>query len=337
MKVAIYDIPARHRGYPERLKAREAAGYDTMMTDEAQNDPFTRSTVAALSTEKCEIMSGIAVAFGRTPMGMAYAAHDIQVLSNGRFQLGLGSQVKPHITRRYSMPWSHPAPRMKEYIQALHAIWDNWYEGKPLKFEGEFYHHNLMTPEFTPLELDIGRPKVHLGAVGPFMTKVAGEVADGLITHSFTTPEYMKAVTLPAIDAAVAKRDMDRKDFQVTTVPFVATGETEESLKAAIHFWRRKVAFYCSTPAYRPVLEHHGWGELNDILHPMSREGKWEEMRDVIDDKVLNTFVTVGTSKEIVPELRKRFGSLCDRISVRFGDDITTERLAEAIKELQAA
>lgn len=315
----------------------EGEGFDAILTNESKHDPFVLGSIAALQTSKAEIMSYITVAFARTPMLCAHSANDLNQLSKGRFTLGLGSQIKPHIERRYNMPWSNPAPRMKEYIQAMHAIWDSWYEGKKLDFKGEFYSHTLMTPEFTPPELDIGRPKVHLGAVGPYMTKVAGEVADGLITHSFTTPSYMKNVTLPTIDAAVAGRAMDRKDFQVTTVPFVATGETEESLKEAIHFWRRKVAFYCSTPAYRPVLEHHGWGELNDILHPMSREGKWEEMRDVIDDEVLHTFVTVGTSKEIVPELRKRFGDLCDRISVRFGDDISTERLAEAIKELQAA
>lgn len=338
MKFGVYDYYG-HRGYPDRLAAMEAAGFDTIVTDEWKHDPFSRSAIATTFTKRPEVMTSIAVAFGRTPMSMAYGAHDMQVMSGNRFILGLGSQVKAHIVRRYSMPWSHPAPRMKEYIQALHAIWDCWYEGKSLQYEGEFYRHTLMTPNFTPHELDnVSRPKVHLGAVGPYMTKVAGEVADGLITHSFTTPSYMRAVTLPRLEEGLKASGRQRKDLEITGVPFIATGETEEDLAASILYWRRKVAFYCSTTAYRPVLDHHGWGELNDLLLPMSREGKWEAMGDLIDDEVFDAFVVSGPPAEIVDKLMARFGDLYDRLAfyVDFKDPKAPSGLAEAVGRAKA-
>lgn len=334
MKIGVYDIQP-YKGYGQRVAAQEKAGYDIIVTDEAKTDPYLRGAVVAANTTRPMIQTGIAVAFARTPMSTAYSAHDLHVLSGGRLELGLGSQVKPHITRRFSMPWSHPAPRMKEYIQALHAIWDNWYEGKPLKFEGEFYQHTLMTPMFTPLDVEFPRPKVYLGAVGPYMTKVAGEVADGMITHSLTTPDYIRAVTLPSIEEGLKSRGLARKDYTLSGVPFVATGETEEALAEAKLRIRKQIAFYCSTPSYRAVLDHQGWGELHDTLLPMSRAGQWDEMADVIDETTLSAFACVGSAKEVAKQLRERFGGLYDQISVRF-DGLDPETLAEVVADLKS-
>lgn len=334
MKIGVYD-PLGYEGYAGRPAAMEAAGYDTLVTDETRCDPYVRSTIALTNTSRAEIMTGIAVAFARTPMGTAYAAHDMQVLSKGRFQLGLGSQVKPHIMRRFGMPWSNPAPRMKEYVKALHAIWDSWYDGKKLEFKGSFYSHTLMTPMFTPTEPRYGRPKVHLGAVGPYMTKAAAEVADGLITHSLTTPGYIRDVTLPMIEDGLAARGLTRKDFEISGVPFVATAETEKELKEAVFSVRKQIAFYCSTPSYRGVLDHQGWGELHEILHPMSREGLWDKMAEVIDDTTLNAFAVVGSAREVVPKLRERYIGIYDRISVRFGA-LDPKTLSEVVGALKA-
>ena len=187
------------------LSARiEEAGFDTVAAIETRHDPFIQSAVIAEHTKRAQVMTSIAVAFARTPMLLAYAAHDLNVLSGGRFILGLGSQTKPHIERRFAMPWSHPAERMKEMIQAIHAIWDCWYDGKPLAFRGQFYSHTLMTPNFTPADIGFARPPIHLAAVGPQMTEVAATIADGIICHAFTTERYVREVTLPAIEAGLA-------------------------------------------------------------------------------------------------------------------------------------
>ena len=330
MKIAVYDIKG-YAGYGDRVAAQDAAGYDTIVTDEAKADPFVRSAVAASRTSRAEIMTGIAVAFARTPMLLAYSAHDMNVISGGRFHLGLGSQVKAHITRRYAMPWTHPAPRMKEMIQAIHAIWDCWYEGKSLDFQGEYYRHTLMTPMFTPLELDLPRPKIHLGAVGPYMTRAAADVADGMITHSLTTPAYIRDVTIPMLEEGLGARGLAMKDFELSGVPFVATGETEEMLESEKLRIRKQIAFYCSTPSYRAVLDHQGWGALHEAALPMSKAGQWNAMTDLIDDEVPAAFAVVGTGREVVAQLRERFKGLYDRISVRFNAE------AEEIPDLVAA
>lgn len=334
MKIGVYDILG-YRGYGDRVAAHEAAGYDTIVTDEAKTDPFVRSAVAAAHSKDAEVMTGIAVAFARTPMTLAYAAHDLNTISGGRFHLGLGSQVKAHITRRFAMPWSHPAPRMKELILAIHAIWDAWYEGKPLDFQGEFYQHTLMTPMFVPLETDLPRPKIHLGAVGPYMTKAAAAVADGMITHSLTTPAYIRDVTLPMIEEGLTARGLDRADFELSGVPFVATGETEEMIASEKQRIRKQIAFYCSTPSYRPVLDHQGWGALHDAALPMSKAGQWDAMTDLIDDMVFDAFAVAGTGLEVAAKLRERYTGLYDRISVRF--NAPPEAMPEIVATMKQA
>ena len=320
-----YNTHGSFPDYRDRVAALEAAGYDTLGTSEVSHDPFVSAAIMAERTCRAEIMTGIAVAFARTPMVLAMAAHELNLVSAGRFHLGLGSQVKAHITRRFAMPWSHPARRMRELIQALHAIWDCWYDGKPLDFRGEFYSHTLMTPYFTPPDTQYGRPRVHLAAVGGLMTEVAAECADGLLCHSFTTERYVREVTIPAIEATLVRNGRPRADFELTGSPFLAVGDTEEALAAAIRDAKEKIAFYGSTPAYRGVLDLHGWGALHEELHAQSKRGAWDSMTALIDDNVFDAFALAGTSEAVAVQLRTRFAGLFDRLSVSF--DVEIDRL----------
>ena len=317
------------------LSARiEELGFDSLGAVETQHDPFVQSAVMIEHTKRIEVMTSIAVAFARTPMPLAYAAHDLNSLSGGRFILGLGSQTKPHIVRRFAMPWSQPAERMREMIRALRAIWDNWYEGKPLAFEGQFYSHTLMTPNFTPADIEYGRPPIHLAAVGPHMTEVAAELAQGLICHSFTTERYVREVTLPAIEAGLARHGRKRSDFEISGTQFIATGHDDKTLAKAVIAAKRQIAFYGSTPAYAGVLELHGWGDLHGELHRLSKRGEWEEMGRLIDDDVLNTFAIVGPPKQAAAELKRRFEGVFDRAVLGMGNNI--DAAAELIGALRA-
>ena len=290
----------------------EAAGFDAIFTNESKHDPYVLATLVADRTRSVEIATYIAVALSRSPMVVAHSANDVQQISRGRFMLGLGSQIKPHIERRYGMPWGNPAPRMREYIQALHAIWDCWHLGTPLNFEGRFYSHTLMTHMFTPLENEFGRPTVGLAAVGPEMCKVAGEVADALLCHSFTSPRYLRTVTLTLVEESLARHGRDRAKFRVVGMPFIASGETDEELEKAIAHARESVAFYCSTPAYRGVLEAEGFGDLHPEMLRLSKEGKWADMGRLVSDEVLNAYCVVGKPEEAAAEIARRFDGLFD-------------------------
>ncbi|MDX1383570.1 MAG: TIGR03617 family F420-dependent LLM class oxidoreductase, partial [Thermoanaerobaculia bacterium] len=241
--------PADLAQMPERARALEEAGYDGLLTAETAHDPFLPLALAAEHTERIEIGTSIAVAFARTPMLLANVGHDLNAFSKGRFVLGLGSQIKPHITKRFSMPWSHPAARMRELISAMRAIWDNWYTGAPLDFKGEFYTHTLMTPFFTPTNTEHGPPKVFLAAVGPLMSEVAGEVCDGIICHSFTTEKYVREVTIPAIERGLAKAGKSRDDFEIKCPVFVVSGDNEEEMADSRQKIKQQIGFYGSTPA----------------------------------------------------------------------------------------
>ena len=275
--------------------------------------------LAAEHSERLELMTSIAVAFARNPMLLAQMGHDLNAYSKGRFILGLGSQIKPHIEKRFSMPWSHPAPRMRELILAMRAIWDCWYGGKPLQFRGEFYTHTLMTPMFTPTNTQYGAPRVFLAAVGPLMTEVAGEVADGLIAHGFTTERYLREVTLPAVERGLAKAGRSRKDFAITCPVFVVTGADERAWQASRTGVCKQIAFYGSTPAYRPVLELHGWGPLQSELNRLSKLGQWDAMGNLIDDEILEAFAVVAPPDQIAGKLRARYAGAIDRVLCTFG------------------
>jgi probable F420-dependent oxidoreductase len=305
-------------GAARRARQLEAAGYDGGWTSETEHDPFLPLVAAAEHTERLELGTNIAVAFARSPMTVAHLGWDLQLLAAGRFILGLGSQIKAHITRRFSMPWSRPAARMEEYIRALHAIWDAWESGERLNFRGDFYQHTLTNPMFVPPPQQHGRPQVFLAAVGPLMTRTAGRVADGLLCHGFTTADYLRGVTLPALRRGEADAGRAPGTAQVSLLAMTVAAETAESFEAQRDAMRMQIAFYGSTPAYRGVLEHHGWGDAQPELHALSIKGRWAEMAGVIDDDMLSTIAAVGTPAEAARILADRYGDLADRLTLTF-------------------
>lgn len=296
-------------------RATEAAGYDALWAAETNHDPFLSCALAATTTESIEIGTSIAIAFARSPMTLASTAHDLQRLTGGRFVLGLGSQIKPHIEKRFSMPWSHPARRMREFVLALRAIWDTWESGAPLAFDGEFYRHTLMTPMFTPRAHGHASPKVFLAGVGPMMTEVAGEVADGFICHGFSSERFLREKTLPALRRGAERAGRTVDDIEIVAPGFVVTGNDEAAIDAATAATRRQMAFYGSTPAYRPVLDLHGWGDIQPELHAMSKRGEWDQMGSLITDEILETFAVVGRPDEVGRELHRRYGDVASRVT----------------------
>jgi probable F420-dependent oxidoreductase len=317
--------------------AAEAADYAGFWTTEVKHDPFVGLTLAATATERIELGTAIAVAFARNPMSMAAVANDLQLLSKGRLLLGLGSQVKAHITRRFNMPWSHPAPRMREYILALRAIWDTWHKGTPLEFKGEFYTHTLMTPFFDPGRNEYGAPKVLVAGVGGAMTAVAGEVADGFLCHGFTTERYLREVTIPALKEGRAKAGKDLDGFEVCGTPFIVTGRDDEEMAKARAGVKQQIAFYGSTPAYHGVLEAHGWHDLGHELHGMSRNGQWQEMAARIDDDVVDAFAVVAAPDKVGAELVQRFGDVVTRMTFYTPYAVDNSVTAQIAADVQAA
>src|SRR5664280_106053 len=302
-------------GVIEAAKQAELVGYDGFWAPETVHDPFLPLVLAAEHTERIKLGTGIAVAFARNPMNLAVMANDLQTLSQGRFILGLGSQIKPHIEKRFSMPWSHPAPRMRELILAMRAIWASWSDGSRLAFRGEFYRHTLMTPMFDPGPNPFGNPRIFLAAVGERMTEVAGEVADGMLAHGFTTQRYLREVTLPALDRGLAASGRTRADVEISCPGMVVTGMYDAGFEAATKAVRTQIAFYGSTPAYRPVLELHGWGDLQTELNTLSKRGEWVKMGELIDDEVLEAFAVVCPIDEVSTHVKARFGDAIDRFS----------------------
>jgi probable F420-dependent oxidoreductase len=315
-------------GVPERARELESQGFDGLVTAEMSSDPFFPLLLAAEHTERIELMTSIAVAFARNPMILANIGNDLQAYSKGRFILGLGSQIKPHIAKRFSMPWSQPAARMREFIQAMRAIWACWYEGEKLDFRGEFYTHSLMTPMFTPRNNPHGAPRVVLAAVGPKMTEVAGETADGMLVHGFTTRRYLDEVTLPALERGLAKAGRRRSELQLCYPAFVVTGRDEREWHQSRIAATRQLAFYGSTPAYRGVLEAHGWGELQTELNVLSKRGEWEKMGELITDEILEEFAVVADPGEVAGALKARFGGVIDRVLCTFEFAEDAERTA---------
>ena len=296
-------------------KRAEAAGYDGVWIPETNHDPFLLSQMAIQGTEKVLVGTSIAVAFARNPMTTAVVANDLQALSGGRFVLGLGSQIKPHIEKRFSMPWSNPAPRMREFVLAMRHIWSCWNDGTKLEFRGDFYTHTLMSPFFNPGPNLHGTPKVFLAGVGELMTEAAGETCDGFLAHGFTTDRYLREVTLPALDRGLAKAARARSDFEISLPLFVTTGRDEAEMNAAKAGTKAQIAFYGSTPAYRGVLELHGWGDLQTELNGLSKQGKWKEMGEALDDEVLEAFSVVTEPSKVAAAITTRCADAVDRIS----------------------
>lgn len=312
----------------------EAAGFDGAYTFEGRSDPFISVAAAAMETQRMELMTAIAVAFARNPMNLAYLGNDLQNLSRGRFILGLGAQIKAHIERRFSMPWGRPAARMREMVQAIRAIWHSWDTGEKLRFEGEYYHHTLMTPVFIPSQSDHPRPPVYIAGVGPVMTEVAAEVGDGYFLHPFGSEKSFNELSLAAIHRGLERAGRSRGDFAISAQVITATGLDEKSLQESIVGARSQIAFYASTPAYLPVLACHGWEGLHEEANKLSKEGKWMEMANLVDDDILNTIAVVGSPNEIAHKIAARFRGKVERISpVAYAPDI--KLLAEMCRQIR--
>ncbi|MFC0435591.1 TIGR03617 family F420-dependent LLM class oxidoreductase [Kutzneria buriramensis] len=316
MRVDFHTISVSPTRIAEIAAEVEDIGYDSLWTSEIQYDPFIGLALAAQRSSTLALRTGLAVAFARNPMTMAILANDLQTLSGGRFSLGIGSQIKAHITRRFSMPWSQPAARMREYVLAMRAIWESWATGGRLRFRGEFYRHTLMVPFFNPGPNEFGPPPVLLAGVGERMTAVAGETADGFLAHIITTRKFLQDFTLPILSKARAEVGRSMDDFEIHITPIVATGRTEEEYRSAVDHAKQQLAFYAAIPSYTHVLETHGLEDLRDDLHRLSAEGRLaEEAAAVIDDGVLDTFTLVGEHKEVAAKLHQRFGDLVTSMS----------------------
>ena len=319
-----------------RARELEDAGFDGCFTFEGPHEPFMRLLLAA-EHSNLEIGTGLAIAFARTPMTVANLAQDLQHFSGGRFWLGLGSQIRPHIEARYSMPWSKPVTRMKEFVRALRAIWACWNENEKLDFRGEFYTHTLMPPIFNPGPSKGGPPPIYLGAVGPKMTEAAGEVADGMLLHPFHTERSLEKVMMPSLQRGLQASSRTLADFALFAHVIIVTGRNQAEYQSALAMARNQIAFYASTPAYRSVLETEGRPELQPELRQMTKEGRWHEMAAKIDDDLLGKIATVGTPKEVAEVLRRRYGSLASRLAFASPFPIAPECAADIIGALRAS
>lgn len=333
-------IPANDlRRVGEEAARLESLGYDGITSSEVKNDPFLPLAVAATATERVSLGTSVAIAFPRSPMITALMSWDIQRASNGRFILGLGSQVKGHVQRRYSSFWSgHPQPQMKEYVQAVKAIWNTWQTGEKLDFRGEYYTHVLMTPEFNPGPVPGGPPKVVISAVNAAMARLAGEACDGVRMHGFCTAKYIQDVIWPELHKGAERAGRDPSTLEVSGGGFTVTGATQAEVEQNLEAARTRVSFYGSTRTYHAVFRAHGWEDIGPRLHEMSLKGQWNRMPAEVPDDVLEHFVVAGTYDEIVKRIKDRYSGICTRVSlsmpVRNPDD--AERLRGMIRELQA-
>jgi len=314
----------------------EAAGYDGAFTYETRHDPFLPLVLAADRTRTVRLGTAVAIAFARTPMLLATTGRDLQDVSAGRFTLGLGTQVRPHIERRYSMPWSRPAARLRELVLAVRAIWDAWDGRAPLDFRGEFYTHTLMPPAFDPGPARFGNPRLLLGAVGPHLVRAAAEVGDGVLVHPFATRESLEQLTLPGVAEGLARAGRDRSDLELAVVCMVATGDSGAELDEAIATVRGQLAFYGSTPAYARVLECNGWGDLHPRLHALSKEGRWDDMAALVPDDMVEAIAVVGRRDEIAPLVRAKVGGLADAVSLECTRRPDPRHFADICADLRA-
>ncbi len=300
----------------EEARRLEALGYDGAFTFDGPHDPFFPLVQAAAATERIELVTAVAIAFARSPMLVAQIAHDLQGLSKGRFRLGLGSQIRAHIERRFSQPWSQPAARMREFVLALRAIWSCWNDGAPLAFRGAFYTHTLMPPLLRPAPCSFGAPPVWLAGVGPRMTEIAGEVADGFLVHPFHTPAFLADVTGPALERGLALAGRTRRNFVVSAQLLIVTGRDAAETERARMATRAQIAFYASTPAYRGVLDSVGRGALHPELHALSRSGDWQAMAALVDDEVLETVAVCAPPDALAERIAARCAGFADRVSL---------------------
>jgi probable F420-dependent oxidoreductase len=315
----------------------EEIGYDGAFSFEAKLDPFLPLVLAAEHTTKLRLGTAIAIAFARNPMNLANLAYGLQSISEGRFVLGLGSQVRPHVENRFSMPWSRPAARMREIVLAIKAIFECWEGRAKLDFRGELYHHTLMIPAFDPGPNPFGPPPVFTGGFGPLMTAVAGEVADGFFAHPFSSRESLLANTLPALQSGLAKSGRRREDIEIICATLTVTADDEPELERVKRAARKQLAFYGSTPAYLPTLACHGWEDLHSELNRLSKAGRWDDMAALIDDEVLEAIAVVGPRTEIAGKLRERLAGIADGVSLTHNRAPDPAQWADIVADLKRA
>jgi probable F420-dependent oxidoreductase len=313
----------------------EEIGYDGAFSFEAKHDPFLPLVLAAEHTAHLRLGTAVAIAFARNPMNLANLAYGVQVISGGRFILGLGSRVRPHIEHRFSMPWSRPAARMREIALAIKAIFDTWEGEAKLDFRGEFYRHTLMIPAFDPGPNPFGPPPVFIGGFGPRMTEAAGEVGDGFIAHPFSSRRSLLENTLPALERGLAKKGRRREDIEIICGTLTVTADDEQEYERVRSAARKQLAFYGSTPAYRPTLACHGWEELHQELNQLSKQGRWDDMAELIDDEILETIAVVGPRKEIAGRLRERLAGVADGVSLTHNRAPDPAQWADVVAELK--
>jgi probable F420-dependent oxidoreductase len=316
---------------PKAAPAIEAIGYDGIFSFEGPHDPFFPLLLAAEHTERVQLTTAVAIAFARNPMTLAQTAYDLQLASHGRFRLGLGTQIKPHIEKRFSMPWSQPVDRMRELVLAIRAIWANWHEGMKLEFRGEFYNHTLMTPFFSPGPSPYGLPSIFLAGVGPKMTEMAGEVADGFIVHPFGSEQSLRELTIPALERGAVTAGRTLADLEVAFPLMAIIGETDEQLAQGRDLMRPRLAFYGSTPAYKVILDVHGWGDLQPELNRLSKTGDWKTMSALITDEMVDAFAVEGTPDSLGPAVRARYGDLVQRVSFDTNSRLDADKAQQVI------
>jgi probable F420-dependent oxidoreductase len=323
---------------PDFARKTESIGFDCIWTSETQHDPFLPLAVAASATCSIKLGTSIAVAFPRSPMVIAYTAWDIQKASAGRLILGLGSQVKAHNQRRFSVKFESPGPKLREVVLALRAIWECWQKGTPLRFQGEFYNFDLMTPFFNPGPIEHPKIPIYIAGVNRYMCRMAGEVCDGLHVHPFHTPKYLRECVRPAVEEGLQASGRPHEDLQYATSSFVVVGDTERERTDHADAVRQQIAFYASTRTYEPVLAAHGWEGLGPELHQKSVHGDWEGMARLITDEMLDTIAVSGTYEDIGKKLRERYAGLLDRVSLYqpYEASLDESRQAALVKQFKA-
>jgi len=317
----------------------ESMGYDGLSSNETAHDPFLPLALAATATSRITLETRVAIAFPRSPMAVAYLSRDLQELSKGRFRLGLGTQVKGHIQRRFSSSWESPGPKLREYVQSLRHIWDCWANGTKMDYQGRFYQFTLMTPFFSPGPSNYPDPEVFTAAVNAYNCRVAGEVSDGLMLHSLTSAEYVRQVVKPGMEMGAGKAGRTATGLKVTGGGFIVTGPNKASIRAAEAELRRRISFYASTRTYHPVLECHGFIEIGKRLHEMSVRNEWAEMAELVSDEMLDAFAVRGEYDEVAGKFLERYGGLLDEVNFTVYTESPPEEaeMRKIIRQLQEA
>jgi probable F420-dependent oxidoreductase len=339
MKLDTMLQPRNLQEAADHARAAEEMGFDGLWSIEAQHDPFLPLGSAATATWRVSLGTAIAVAFPRSPMVLAYTAWDLQASSGGRFILGLGTQVKGHNERRFSVKWESPGKKLREIVLALRAIWDCWQNRTPLNFQGEFYQHTLMTPFFSPGPIDHPKIPIFIAGVNPYMARLAGELCDGFHVHPLHSPKFLRERLIPDIEAGAARAGRSRKDLELSTQAFLAIGDSQKEIGERREQIRQQISFYASTRTYQPVLDAHGWGEVCGRLSRKAAAGEWASMSKEISDEMLDEFSLSGAPDEVAAKIKTRYAGLLDRVSSYFppvpGKD--DERWRKIVREFRAA